>query len=128
MGGYVAMRVTIERPDLVPVLVMSVTSAGIDRQRLGLPDWRLSAGDGDSDWVASPQGSLDHLVPAVTAPTLLLWATGDEISPLPLAHRLVELLPDAQLATFESTSHWFVLDNVEAVAARIGASVDGVSP
>ncbi len=119
MGGFVAMRIAIEHPELVSRLVMTVTSAGVDRQRLGLPDWRITPDDTEPEWVGEPQRPLDDLIPTVTVPTLLLWATDDVISPLPLAHRLQELLPDASLVVYPSSDHWFVLDHVSEVADEI---------
>lgn len=119
MGGFVAMRVAIERPELVSHLVLAVTSAGVDRRRLGLDEWRINPSDGDPPWVGERQDPLDDLIPTVTAPTLLLWADADPISPLPIAHRLHDLLPRATLVTYPSDDHWVVLDHTVDVAARI---------
>ncbi|MGH1489121.1 MAG: alpha/beta fold hydrolase [Acidimicrobiales bacterium] len=119
MGGFVAMRVAVQRPDLVTHLVLSVTSAGVDRGRLGISDWRPTADEGDAAWVADPQRTLDEKLPSVDIPTLLLWATDDEISPLAIAHRLEDLLPQSTLATFQSSSHWFILDHVPQIAGHI---------
>ncbi len=119
MGGFVAMRIAIERPDLVTHLVMSVTSAGVDRERLGLGEWRLRPQEGDAPWVADPQAPLDELIPGVRVPTLLLWADDDPISPLPLAHRLQELLANAALTVYPSDNHWVVLEHVADVADQI---------
>ncbi len=119
MGGFVAMKIAIERPDLVTHLVMAVTSAGVDRERLGLEDWRLRPGAGDAPWVADRQDPLDDQIPGVQVPSLLLWADEDPISPLPLAHRLEELLPDATLTVYPSDDHWVVLEHVADVADRI---------
>ena len=121
MGGYVAARVALERPDLVTHLVLAVTSAGIDRRALGLPDWRptWAPGDHGSPWVADVQPTLDDVLPTVTIPTLLLWADADEISPLPVGERLRSLLPDSELVVYESDDHWVVLEQVADVARRI---------
>ncbi len=124
MGGYVAMRVALERPDLVTHLVMAVTSAGVDRQRLGLRQWTVAASHDDADWVTDQQQPLDEQIPTVKVPARLLWATTDPISPLPLAHRLYELLPFAELTTFESSNHWVVLDHAEQVADIIDRLVN----
>lgn len=121
MGGYVAMRVAIERPDLVTHLVLAVTSAGVDRRALGLDDWIPTAQDDDQAWVAEPQPNLDSMIPGVSMSTLLLWATDDPISPLNLGQRLEELMPNATLVEYPSDSHWVVLDHVEDVAQQIAA-------
>lgn len=124
MGGFVAMRVAIERPDLVTHLALAVTSAGVDRQRLGLDDWRLQPQPGDAQWVADPQASLEEDIPKVRVPSLLLWADKDPISPLPLGRRLQELLPDAVLAVYPSDDHWVVLKHAADVARRVRELID----
>jgi len=40
MGGVIAVRAALEKPDLVRHLVLSVTSGGIDMASLGAQDWR----------------------------------------------------------------------------------------
>jgi pimeloyl-ACP methyl ester carboxylesterase len=42
MGGVIAVRAALEKPDLVRHLVLSVTSGGVDVARLGAQDWRPS--------------------------------------------------------------------------------------
>jgi pimeloyl-ACP methyl ester carboxylesterase len=98
------MRVAISRPDLVTHLVLAVTSAGVDRQALGLPDWEPEVPPDipSAAWIAARQPALDELIKHVDAPALLLWATEDEISPLALGRRLNELLRFSQLVTYAS--------------------------
>lgn len=121
MGGYIAMRVALQAPELVTHLVLCAASMGIDRHRLGLPDWSPSwrPGEPGSGWVADPQPSLDEHLFRISIPVLLLWATRDEISPLPIANHLHRLLPDSRLVTYGSDDHWFVMENVADVAVRI---------
>ena len=40
MGGVIAVRAALEKPDLVRHRVLSVTSGGIDVTALGAQDWR----------------------------------------------------------------------------------------
>ena len=40
MGGVIAVRVALARPDLVRRLVLCVTSGGVDMAGLGAADWR----------------------------------------------------------------------------------------
>src|SRR5215831_2480806 len=40
MGGVIAARLALERPDRVRRLVLSVTSGGVDMAGLGAADWR----------------------------------------------------------------------------------------
>ncbi len=124
MGGFVAMRVAIARPDLVTHLVLAVTSAGIDRRRLGLDEWRLQPQPEDPPWVQEPQTPLDECIPEVRVPTLLLWAYEDPISPLPLGQRLQKLLPDSTLTVYRSADHWVVLEHAADVARQVRGLVE----
>ncbi len=82
--------------------------------------WSASRSDKTSaEWVADPVPTLDERLPEIGVPTLLLWASDAEISPLPLGQRLSELIPNGELVTYQSTDHWVVLENVEDVAARL---------
>jgi pimeloyl-ACP methyl ester carboxylesterase len=103
--------------------MVTVTSAGINRERLGLPGWQPAATDHhrDSSWCAVQQPSLDERLPKVTVPTLRIWATDDPISPLAIVERLNNLLPDSQLITYGSDSHWVVLEHATDVASEIDA-------
>lgn len=61
MGGVVALRVALERPDLVRRLVLVATSGGIDVTGLGAADWRPDsspppAGGSSSSAPISPAG------------------------------------------------------------------------
>jgi pimeloyl-ACP methyl ester carboxylesterase len=120
MGGYVAARVALERPDLVTHLVLAVTSAGIDRTRLGLPEWRPTwTPETGSPWVADRQPMLDDRLGEIQAPTLLIWASDDEISPVAVGRRINELLPQSELVIYPSDDHWVVHQFADDVAARI---------
>jgi pimeloyl-ACP methyl ester carboxylesterase len=131
MGGFIAMRAALARPDLVSHLVLAVTSAGIDRAALGLPDWRPGVGDGHpsgaSQWVAEPQPTLDAQIGSVDVATLLIWATDDGISPLQIGRRLHELLPNSELVIYESKSHWVVHDHADEIATHIRRLVSSAS-
>jgi pimeloyl-ACP methyl ester carboxylesterase len=123
MGSYVAIRVALNRPDLATHFVLAVTYAGIDRELLRLTAWRPVAADHHpgSSWVTIQQPSFDERLSTVTVPTLHLWATDDPISPLAIGERLNNLLPDSQLVTYDSDSHWVVLKHAKDVASEIDA-------
>lgn len=130
MGGYVAARVALQRPDVVTHLVLAVTSAGVDRTVLGLPDWQVKwePGDPGAPWVAQPQPHLDHVLPTIGAPTLLLWASNDEISPLPIAHHLNDLLSSSRLVVYPSDDHWAVRYFADDVARQIETHLSMPTP
>ena len=122
MGGYLATRIAIARPDLVTHLVLCVTSVGIDRPALGLPEWRPSLQAGDSDtaeWVTARHEPLDAQLATLEMPVLLIWADRDPISPLVIGQRIHELVPHSKLVTFDSDDHWVVQVHATEVADEI---------
>jgi pimeloyl-ACP methyl ester carboxylesterase len=55
MGGIIAIRAALQKPDLVKHLVLSVTSGGLDVSALGAQDWRptfLTQNPGLPRWFA----------------------------------------------------------------------------
>ncbi len=53
---------------------------------------------------------LQHLMPGVTAPTLLVWGTADDATPLSDAKIMEKLMPEAGLVTFEGAGHYSFLE------------------
>ncbi|MCU1346321.1 MAG: alpha/beta hydrolase [Acidimicrobiia bacterium] len=122
MGGYVALRVALERPDLVSHLVLAVTSGGLDRGLDAPPDWRQAMKQQHPDdpaWLYDPQPSLELLLPSLRIPVLLVWADLDPISPVAFGHRLNELLPNSRLVVYESQDHWIARVRATDVASEI---------
>ena len=54
---------------------------------------------------------LCHLMPMITAPTLLFWGENDTATPLSDAKRMEKLIPDAGLVTVAGTGHYSFLEN-----------------
>ena len=122
MGGWIAARVAIERPELVERLVLAATSAGVDMEALGATDWRPGARRARPDspeWSFAQHPAMEEELRELPHPVLLVWADADPISPLAVGERLHELLPESELVVFESTDHWVVLEYADEVAARI---------
>lgn len=127
MGGWVAARVAVERPELVDRLVLAVTSAGVDMAALGAADWRPGARAARPDapeWSFAVHPPMEEQLAVLPHPVLLLWATADPISPLAVGERLHSLLPTSDLVVYDSDDHWVVLRHVADVASRISAFVD----
>jgi pimeloyl-ACP methyl ester carboxylesterase len=128
MGGYVAARVALAVPHLVTHLVLAVTSAGLDMASFGAADWRPGAKEARPDdpaWIYVDQPDLSASLPELAIPVLLLWASGDAISPLAVGERLAELLPRSELVVYDSTDHWVVREQAVDVAVRIRRHVAG---
>ena len=54
---------------------------------------------------------LRHLLPAIKAPTLLIWGENDTATPLSDAKLMEKLIPDAGLVSFKGAGHYSFLDN-----------------
>ena len=64
---------------------------------------------------------LTDRLPRISAPTLLVWGERDEETPLWMAHRMEELIPDAGLVVLEGAGHYSYADapgQFRAVARR----------
>lgn len=139
MGGQVAIHFAARHPQRVRRLLL-VDAAGIPRPvtprnvaRFAMeiaPLWRW--GDptfipvivGDA-WTAGPRTllrSIAHilrddvrpLLPAIEAPTLLIWGEGDTWVPLKHALQLRRAIPDASLVVLRGAAHMPMVDRPEA--------------
>lgn len=54
---------------------------------------------------------LCHLMPKISAPTLLFWGENDTATPLSDAKRMEQLIPDAGLVTVAGAGHYSFLEN-----------------
>jgi pimeloyl-ACP methyl ester carboxylesterase len=64
---------------------------------------------------------LSDRLPSIAAPTLLVWGDEDEDTPLWMAERMEELIPDAGLVVLEGAGHYSYADSpgpFRAVARR----------
>lgn len=62
---------------------------------------------------------LKHVMPAIKAPTLLVWGTEDTATPLSDAKVMEKLIPDAGLVAFDGCGHYSFLDNPRGFKAVI---------
>lgn len=123
MGGVIAIRAALERPDLITHLVLAVTSGGIDVKSLGGQEWRSSFNEANPllpRWFSSYQEDLSQKLSQVAMPVLLLWGDSDPISPVRVGERLASLLPCAHLHIVEGGDH----DLAEAHASVIAPLID----
>jgi pimeloyl-ACP methyl ester carboxylesterase len=60
---------------------------------------------------------LTDRLPRISAPTLLVWGDRDEDTPLWMAHRMEELIPDAGLVVLEGAGHYSYADSPGRFAA-----------
>ncbi|MCK9635245.1 MAG: alpha/beta hydrolase [Methylobacter tundripaludum] len=123
MGGAIAVRAALEKPELITHLVLAATSGGIDVEALGGEDWRPSFLESNPHlprWFSTYQEDLSAKLPTIRIPTLLLWGNSDAISPVRVGERLVSLLPYARLYVVEAGDH----DLAETHAAEVAPLID----
>lgn len=123
MGGVIAMRLAIEKPEFITHLVLAVTSGGVDVAGLGGQDWRpalRASYPALPDWFCSCQEDLSARLPGLATPTLLLWGDCDPICPVAVGEYLASLLPCACLQVIAGGDH----DLVETHAAEVAPLID----
>jgi pimeloyl-ACP methyl ester carboxylesterase len=127
MGGVVALLMALRRPEAVRRLVLVATSGGVDLSGLELEDWRAqyraeypNAAPFVTD--ATPV-DLSARLATLHAPTLLLWARSDAISPPEVGRLLESHLTSARpkLVVLEQGGHVFAREYPDDVAALIEA-------
>jgi pimeloyl-ACP methyl ester carboxylesterase len=122
MGGLIALRAALERPERIRALILSVTSGGIDLRGLGAADWRPgfeARNPGTPSWFLDARDDLAPQLGRVSAPVLLLWGDADPISPIAVGHRLAELLPHAELIVVPGGTHDLVSERANEVLPHI---------
>jgi len=73
------------------------------------------------DWPTGAERDLLDAYPAITAPTLLLWAGCDEHHPLRTAEEALDLLPDGQLRILENAGYLMAYDDPVGLARELVA-------
>jgi len=124
MGGTIAIRAALQRPDMVRHLVLSVTSGGLDLALLGAADWRpwyKEAFPTLPDWFITDRVDLTDRLKELAMPVLLLWGDADPISPIAVGKRLAELLPRSQLVVVKGGTHDLVAEHSTEVIPQIEA-------
>lgn len=122
MGGTIAIRAALQRPELVRHLVLSVTSGGIDLASLGALDWRpeyRAANPDLPDWFMAEQSNLAGQLHELTMPVLLLWGDADPISPVAVGRRLAELLPRSELVIVKGGTHDLAFERADEIIPYI---------
>ena len=122
MGGVVAIRAALARPEQVTHLVLAATSGGMDIAGLGAQDWReLVRKDFPTlpDWFLNDHADLSGQLSALGMPVLLLWGDNDPISPVAVGEQLARHLPQAHLHVIEGADHDLAYTHAEEVALLI---------
>lgn len=91
------------------------------RSKAGSADYRNSSPMMRMVMSRSVNQDLRHLMPAIKAPTLLIWGERDTATPLSDAKTMERLIPDAGLVSFPSAGHYSFLDEPGRFKAVIRA-------
>ncbi len=122
MGGVLAVRAALQRPEVLTHLVLAVTSGGVDMS--AAEDWRPSfhaANPTAPSWFVDYREDLSSRIGAIIAPTLLLWGDADPISPVAVGRHLQTLLPNSRLHVLHGGKHDLVVKLAPDVARLIDA-------
>ncbi len=124
MGGVLAVRAALERPELITHLVLSVTSGGVNMADAGAQDWREAFAARTPplpDWFVTHRDDYSARLHAITQPALLIWGDADPISPVAVGERLRDALPDARLHVVAGGGHDLASVHAEALAPLVDA-------
>ncbi len=127
MGGVLATRLAVERPERVARLVLVATSGGVDVARLGGAEWRHEYRALLPDapaWLVDDHTDLTDRLAEIQAPTLLLWSDADPISPESVARLLAERIPHARIAVVAGGTHTFATERPDEVASIIRSHLE----
>jgi pimeloyl-ACP methyl ester carboxylesterase len=108
MGGVIALKAALRRPQAVTHMVLSVTSGGIPMRELGAQDWRpayFAANPHAPRWFGQDQEDLSDAISGLDIPTLLLWGDQDPISPVAAGQRLNAGLRSSRLHVVAGGEH-----------------------
>lgn len=81
------------------------------RAKAGSADYRQASPMMRMVMSKSVNQDLKHLMPKISAPTLLIWGENDTATPLGDAQIMEKLIPDAGLVAFKGAGHYSFLDN-----------------
>jgi pimeloyl-ACP methyl ester carboxylesterase len=121
MGGVVAVKLALRRPNAIRRMVLSVTSGGVDAavRARAQHDWRSDYRREHPEamhWITDDSISdLTSEIPRIACPVLLLFGDADPISPPFVGERLAELLPNARLVVIPGGDHSLVANRVNEV-------------
>ena len=124
MGGSVALKLALRRPEAIRRIVLNVASGGIDVASLGGEDWRPAYRQTFPDalgYILEEREDLTARLPSIACPVLLLWGDADPISPVAVGERLNALLPNARLVVLPGGTHDMAQDLAPEIARLVEA-------
>lgn len=124
MGGVVAIKAALAKPQFIQKLVLAVTSGGLPLTEFGAADWRgdyYRSFPNAARWISAPAVDYSDEIKTIKAPALLLWGDSDPISPVAVGERLSQLLSHSELHVLAGAGHDLAQTHAPVVADMIGA-------
>ena len=85
---------------------------------LGMSDY-ANAGPLRATFVRIVNEDLSGRLPAIAAPTLVVWGSGDTETPLWMGERMAQTIPNARLVILENAGHYCFLDSPRSFEASV---------
>jgi pimeloyl-ACP methyl ester carboxylesterase len=122
MGGVMAIKLALAHPAKVRRLVLTVTSGGVDMEKMGAIDWRPAYRQSCPDaapWILERSVAQPLPVEKIDVPTLIIFGDADPISPLAVGRHLAGRIPNARLEVIAGGDHDLARTHAAQVAALI---------
>ena len=94
------------------------------RDQLGSQDWKLASPVMRSILVKVLDEDLSDELPRITAPALLIFGEIDTATPLWMAQKMNELIPDSKLEVIPGVGHFCYLEKKGEVLSRVWRHLD----
>jgi pimeloyl-ACP methyl ester carboxylesterase len=123
MGNVLALRMAIEHPERVRRLVLVACSGGVPVADLGGAEWRPSLREEQPEaptWFIDDASDFTDRLGAIRAPTLILVADDDPLSPVSVGEYLRRRIAGSRLEVV-SGSHSVAHEQPDLVAGIVGA-------
>jgi pimeloyl-ACP methyl ester carboxylesterase len=125
VGAFKALRNLFKLPLWGPLGSRVVDSMS---RRLGSKDYREASGTMRGTLVRVVNEDLRHLLPSVTAPTLIIWGSDDAATPVENGQLMAKLVPQARLIIFPGAGHFSYLDRLPQFLRTLDSFLNLVVP
>ncbi|WP_018924383.1 alpha/beta fold hydrolase [Salsuginibacillus kocurii] len=94
------------------------------KKKLGSSDYQNTSGVMQQTMVKVVNEDLQHLMPKIKVPTLLVWGENDEATPVSDGKIMEEKIPDSGLVVLERAGHYAYLDQLNRFLVIIDSFLD----